>query len=421
MTGKNRFGNLPASRQQSLSAYEAQTRKIVCSLFRQISSVGDTFTQHKEDLQYGALLDIQLHLVNHIVATEKRITQLRKAGTADSSKISEAQQRRRLLKLLGTTVAWILLEFDRTYVRAFSRGHDPGFMYGKVGLRLEALALTAAFQSPNCAGVLHDITNCLRTGDLTMIGPDGTRTLELKLRKSKRKMDRRERRQNRRGRIIREWYETGRSTELIPGKTARRHVAEKSDEHNWQEMSVVLKEAIDDEFGIQCVENCMLYCCFRNEQSTCAGNTVNTEFDSLVNVVPDALKQELAIQLKAFKDPHMVLGCHDRHIEGLPGMLPFTCFEIPDQYKEKLLFEEVYFCVLLDISSLRETIEQNGFSCKILEDGQLELRTEAGPMVVGENSMARILYECMSVKTFLRYVKEISNLGIQESDEGISA
>jgi len=101
-------------------------------------------------------------------------------------------------------------------------------------------------------------------------------------------------------------------------------------------------------------------------------------------------------------------------------MLPFTCFEIPHRYKEKLLFEELYFCVLLDINSLRETIEQNGFSCKILEDGQLELRTEAGPMVVGENSMARILYECMSVKTFLRYVKEVSDLGVQESDEGLS-
>jgi hypothetical protein len=389
------------------------------SLFRQISSSGDTYAQHRGNLQYRSFLDIQLDLLNHIVAAEKRITRLRKAATNDSDKISESQHRRRLLRLLGTTVAWILLEFDRPYIRAFSRGHDPGFIYGKAGYKAEVIGLAAAFESPGCAGVLHDITNCLRIGDLTIISPSSTVTLELKLRKNKRRMDRRERRQNRRGRITREWYEKGTSTELIPGHVARRHVAAEPDEHNWRAMSLVLEEAINRGFAVQCLENCMLYCSFRVQPPVRAVGAMPDIFDCLL---PDALREELATQLRAFKDPYITFGCNDRHIEGLPGLLPFTCFDIADRYKEKLLLEELYFCVLLDMNSLREIIEQNGYFCKILQDGRLEVidtsRKEDGPMVVGGNLMARVLYECMSVKTFLRYLREMREMSDLAHESG---
>ena len=85
--------------------YKRKTREIISSLFRRISSIGDTYEQHKEHLDYKSFLDLQLELVQRIIATERRISKLKKQTPKDLQKIGEAIERRRLLKLLGTTIA----------------------------------------------------------------------------------------------------------------------------------------------------------------------------------------------------------------------------------------------------------------------------------------------------------------------------
>lgn len=180
--------------------YQDETKRMVRSLLRRITLAGDTFEKHRDNVDYKSFLNIQLELVRRIVATEKTISSLKRKANVDPDKVSEAKERRALLKFLGSTVAWVLLEFDRKYIRFFSRGSDPGFISGKEGLELETLALRAGFKGENQAAVLHDITNCLRTGDLSIIWPEGILTLELKRVKGKGKLDRRARRQKRRAR-----------------------------------------------------------------------------------------------------------------------------------------------------------------------------------------------------------------------------
>lgn len=93
--------------------YRRKTREIISSLLRRISSIGDTYSQHKENLDYKSFLDVQLELVKRIITTERKISKLREETPKILQKIEEAKERRRLLKVLGTTIAWILLEFDR--------------------------------------------------------------------------------------------------------------------------------------------------------------------------------------------------------------------------------------------------------------------------------------------------------------------
>jgi len=379
--------------------YKRKTREIISSLFRRISSIGDTYEQHKEHLDYKSFLDLQLELVQRIIATERRISKLKKQTPKDLQKIGEAIERRRLLKLLGTTIAWILLEFDRRYIRHFAVGRGPGFISGKKGLKLEILALKAAFELKNCAAVLHDITNCLHVGDLSVKTPAEILTFELKLRKGKRKLDRRERRQKRKIQIIREFYDKGISTKLIPGKTTRQYISKEPEKHNWKEMSAVIREAIEKGYGNRLVEGCMIYLAFQNRR---------TMFDKSID-------EAIRLGQKAFKSPYLTFGCHDNHILGLPDITPFTCFDIPFSYKEKLLFEEVGFCVLLDLNSLARIMEESGFPSKVLEDS-LEWALEIFHKVKGEMvrekisylPVRRLWYECLSVKTFLNYTKEMS-------------
>lgn len=375
--------------------YKSKTRQIISSLIEKICSVGDTYEHHKENLDYKSFLGVQLELIKRIIETEKRILKLRKERPKDSFGIEEAIERRKLLKLLGTTIAWILLEFDRPYIRNFARGHDSGFISGKKGLGLELLALKTAFEFENSAAILHDITNCLHIGDLSVIGPKGILTLELKLKKKK-KMDRREIRQKRRMEIVREFYDKRISTKLIKGKTSVRHLSKNRDKHNWNELFAVIDEAIRVGYGIRKVEKCLIYCAIRNDISI------------------DKVIRRIA-RTKPFQDARIVFGCHDNHIDiGLPSIMPFTCFEIPVLYKEKLLFREVNFCVMLDLNSLCRIMEENGYNCRISQDsktGILEVSDKAAESEHGEIGFGiidRLLYECLSIDTVLNYLKEMS-------------
>lgn len=372
--------------------YKRKTRALISSLLRKICSIGDTYEQHKENLNYKSFLDIQLKLVKRIMETERRITKLRTEKPNDLDEIEETKQRRKLLKLLGTTIAWMMLEFDRSYIRNFARGHAPGFIIGKKGFELELLALKTAFEFRNSAAVLHDITNCLLIGDLSVVSPKGILTLELKLKKEKKKADRRERRQKRKAKIIREFYDKGISTKIIPGLKSIRHISEKRDKHNWNELSTVIAEAFKNGYGISIVEKCCIYCAFKNDGP----------IDKVISYV------------ELFKDPCFMFGCHDRHIDpGLPSMMPFTCFEIPFSYKEKLLFREINFCIMIDVNSLRRIIQENGYNCRITKssDGLIlevsSITREKEYVQISEGLIGRLLYECLSVETFINYIKEV--------------
>ena len=334
---------------------------------------------------------MQIEILDRIVATEKRITRLKGEVPTDSSRIEEAKEYRRLLKLLGTTIAWILLEYNRSYIRRMSEGHDPGFIFGKKGLILETLALKAAFKNERAA-VLHDLTNCLRIDDISVVDPDGITPYELKLKKKGTKKDRREMRQDRKRKTILENFTKGIKTKTI-------QISRIPDKHNFTAVSEVIGESIDDGVGIRLVEDCLVYCASKR----------------------DPVKEEMFPSIdrflkSSFRDPLLHLGCHDRHICGLPKgfvAFPFTCFDIPISYKEKLLLGEVTFCVLLDIHSLRRVLQDKGFPCEIKDSewGILQISRsfdgDRQTLQVGMGLIDRLLYECLSIETFINYLREL--------------
>ena len=82
----------------------------------------------------------------------------------------------RQLRAVGDGIAWRASEYDRRYVIAVSSNASPGPMAGKSGLPHE-LGAAVELRNRGSFGLLHDLTNCLRVGDITEFKPDGSKLL----------------------------------------------------------------------------------------------------------------------------------------------------------------------------------------------------------------------------------------------------
>ena len=82
----------------------------------------------------------------------------------------------RQLRAVGDALAWRVSGYDRRYVIALSSNDSPGPMAGKTGLPHE-LGAAVEMRNQGSFGLLHDLTNCLRIGDITEFKPDGSRLL----------------------------------------------------------------------------------------------------------------------------------------------------------------------------------------------------------------------------------------------------
>jgi len=80
------------------------------------------------------------------------------------------------LRAVGDGLAWRASGYDRRYVIALSSNASPGVMAGKAGLPRE-LGASAGMRAAGSFGLLHDLTNCLRIGDITEFRPDGAKFL----------------------------------------------------------------------------------------------------------------------------------------------------------------------------------------------------------------------------------------------------
>lgn len=87
----------------------------------------------------------------------------------------------RQLRSVGDALAWRAFSHYRPFVLALSRNDPPGPMYGKKGLPAEVERVERAWKEDGAFALLHDLTNCLRIGDVTVMnGTEPPRTEEIK-------------------------------------------------------------------------------------------------------------------------------------------------------------------------------------------------------------------------------------------------
>jgi hypothetical protein len=87
----------------------------------------------------------------------------------------------RQYRCVGDALAWRVFGFQRGNIIALCQNAPPGMMAGKEGLEAELARVDQAYREDGQFAILHDLTNCLRIGDVTVFGNDGTvETVEVK-------------------------------------------------------------------------------------------------------------------------------------------------------------------------------------------------------------------------------------------------
>lgn len=87
----------------------------------------------------------------------------------------------RQFKCVGDALAWRVFGFQRKHIIALCQNPPPGAFPGKAGRAAELARLEQAYSQDGEFAILHDLTNCLRIGDVTIFANDGTyKTIEVK-------------------------------------------------------------------------------------------------------------------------------------------------------------------------------------------------------------------------------------------------
>jgi hypothetical protein len=86
----------------------------------------------------------------------------------------------RQYRCVGDALAWRVFGFQRREIIARCQNASPGVMAGKDGLEAELAEIEKA-RADGVFAIQHDLTNCLRIGDMTIFPNDGTfETIEVK-------------------------------------------------------------------------------------------------------------------------------------------------------------------------------------------------------------------------------------------------
>ncbi|HEX6561322.1 MAG TPA: hypothetical protein VF016_04770, partial [Nitrososphaera sp.] len=279
--------------------------------------------------------------------------------------------------------AWILLEFDAAYVRNFSRTDDSGYVIGKLGSIAEIMTFLAGNQFDDRTMLLHYVTSCLRVADLTVVEGSFHYPIEIKLDSSKKRhrLDKRERRQKRRGDNLWEFYARKKSTKLWPGVPAFRINTKSRDRHHWDVLSKAFLEAGKTGYSLRFAEEGIAYgVCHHYKQ-----------LDSLI----------LGLT-KSWSKPVLLFGELYEHVIGLPEIMPFTLFEIPFDLKKEILFQDCFVFGFVEMNGVCNTMTKLGVEAS-LEDKGIRFKAHGFEVVMGGNVLDRLRYECLSTQTLRKY------------------
>ena len=86
----------------------------------------------------------------------------------------------RQFRCVGDALAWRVFGFERKYITTLARNQSPGMMAGKLGLPAELALVEKAWKDDDQFALMHDLTNCLRIGDISVFTDEGSKQIEVK-------------------------------------------------------------------------------------------------------------------------------------------------------------------------------------------------------------------------------------------------
>lgn len=316
------------------------------------------------------------------------------------------QYGRWLLRYVGDGIAWHAFGFDRKYIRALASKQSVSAVSNPGNFK----ALRRFFRGVRKLGkdwfpVLHDLTNCLRTGDISVFrNGDLVKTLELKILQGEQKeLDESERlkRNNRSQRQVARLERISRFLEtedlgdldpqLIGGKSLQSDLIEK---HNFEAVSQAISTAREVNYGFETPEAGVLYIAVDLQEGT--------------------PKEAVAIAVEKYPDiftSGLMFRSMEPRFENSHLDMPITAMEMPSDDILDIVFQRVGVITVINNLALEKFCEENDIPLHIVinPDNKLSIRVEYQTYEgeVQNGLWDRVMLEALSLESFCGLIRSI--------------
>jgi hypothetical protein len=314
----------------------------------------------------------------------------------------------RQLRAVGDAFAWRVSQYDRRYIIALSSNASPGPMAGKSGLPHE-LGTTVALRGRGSLGLLHDLTNCLRIGDVTEFKPDGSKLLyEIKSSPNAKTGPQRRR--------MRAAVEAVMDGGELPGRPGNRIVVptERCRTHI-RTFVTGIDAAMRHGIAGTAISNSRALTAF--------------SFDMLGRTRADQPAQQLlddfnAGRQKAIEDARIHTVLHlvqvasvARNHDFVPSVMPFALFPLPPEQAALLICDYLGFNITVALDRLAAELERRGFAAEIplatandnlvATDTVIRLRRGSRVLTLHPGALYEFLMERLNLDTWATAIAEV--------------
>jgi hypothetical protein len=387
-----------------------QNRSSATELYRRLSALSNSKAEAQR---------LEEDLFLHIVEAEEAILGGKKIG--DRALESRERHRRALLKRIADGLSWkYFASRDRLAVKIFAIHPAPGFMYGKKGVRAEREALEDLKRLDEIDFVIqNDITNILRSGDLTYCAGPIVEQIEIKSGGAKSFATDRAKRQTDRREAIVDYRLTGvtehdslmpnavkedvlrratspqsrlgLATSPQPSLGPRSHFSVPGERsYHWQGIGDVLGEAKARGRSWQVVENGVILIGWNGMDAREAfGLSMSEIIDRSGWIAPNVMIGQLSEQFKPIEN------------EILRYTTPITAFEVEAGAVAGLIEGSSDCCVIVDTNVVAKLFAERGYKAEC--DGGRWTVSSNGDwrMELGLNPWNEVLYALETLPSFV--------------------
>lgn len=314
----------------------------------------------------------------------------------------------RQLRAVGDALAWRVSGHDRRYVIALSSNDSPGPMVGKTGLPHE-LGATVELRNRGSLGLLHDLTNCLRIGDITEFKPDGSNLLyEIKSSPTATAGP-----QRRRMKAAIEAVMTGGE---LPGRPGHRIVSPTQRCHTHIRTFVA---AIDDAVrrGIAGTaisdSRALTAFSFPTIGQTRAKDSAQQLLDEFNAERQSAIEQAGIANVLH----HVSVASATRNHDFVPSVMPFALFPLPPIQAALLICDYIGFSITVAPERIAERLERRGFTANIplatandslvAADTVISVRRGSRGIRLHPGALYELLIECLDLGSWATAIAEV--------------
>jgi len=366
-----------------MSHDEAKRFLTPADLYRQLRALSGEKAEAQR-LEYALFLEI--------IGCEEAIQHAKNAGERRAEPL--LRQRRARLKRVADGLAWKYFRDNELGLKMFAVNPAPGFMFGKKGVSAEREQLDIIKDLAVIDFVIqNDITNILRSGDLTFRAGTIVQPIEVKSGAGSFFTDRAKRQTERREALLK-YIETGTTNHqsLLTGNGGPRqhiHVPETRGRY-WATLDEVFESARERGTDWRVADDGVIL----------IGWHGISEKEAISYCMPEIMNQSGWVRPKIMMSQ---LSEQFKPLENdiLRFAMPVTAFEVQEAVVADLLDGVFDICMLVDINRVAKMFADRGYPA-VCDGGHWKISTGGDWTIEGTLvSWNRVLYELQTTQSFV--------------------